>query len=378
MLFSERLSIHRAAVRAARRSPVCAVFAALMFCGGAAAAPQFFSSTSAWNVSIPSAGVTWSGAQATPNVVAGLDTWDNDNTWTNPFYTASSTTPLRPLLYNSNAWYKVYTGEWLRWGNSSEVEQVILASSSPMFPYTGNVFSSTSTTSWVLPGSYNKTINPPDPPASFYFSADMTPAPGPDGDRAVLQPNGRVLETYATIILGSGQVVALSYAVTDPSSRGDGWQNGQSASMLPHYAGRIYDDEIATGVNHAMSITVPPKFLAAKIAYPAYAFDRDATTSNPPYSAGVLPMGGRLALPPSVSNASLGLTTPEGLAIANAARRFGFIIVDRGGGGVTLLVDPKGSNPDSALHSWNWGLQADLNAIFSKVRRVQFPIATNP
>jgi hypothetical protein len=205
----------------------------------------------------------------------------------------------------------------------------------------------------------------------------MLPAPGPDGDRAVLQPNNRVLETYSTIVLSTGQVVALSYAVTDPSSRGDGWQNGQAASMLPHYAGRIYDDEIATGVNHAMSITVPPKFLAAKIAYPAYAFDRDATRSNPPYS-GVLPLGSRLALPSSVSNASLGLTTREGITIANAARRFGFIIVDRGGGGVTLLVNPKGSTPDPVLHSWNWGLQADLNAIFAKVRRVQFPIATNP
>ncbi|SFK14653.1 hypothetical protein [Methylocapsa palsarum] len=355
-----------------------AAFAALALCSEAAAAPKLFSATSAWNVSIPSSGATWSSSQATPNVVAGLDTWDSGNTWTNPFYVASNTTPcLQPLLYNSNAWYKVYTGEWLRWGNSSAVEQAILASSSAEFPYTGNVFSSIATTSWVLPPSYNKTMNPVSSPARFCFSADMIPAPGPDGDRAVLQPNNLVLETYSTIVLSSGQVVALSYAVTDPSSRGDGWQNGQSASMLPHYAGRIYDDEIKTGINHAISISVPPKFLAAQIAYPAYAFDRDAMRSNPPYS-GVLPMGSRLALPPSVTNASLRLSTPEGVAIANAARRFGFIIIDRGGGGVTLCVNPKGAALNSTLHAWNWGLQSDLNAIFAKVRRVQFPIATNP
>jgi hypothetical protein len=342
------------------------------------AAPRFFSATSAWNVAIPSSGATWSASLATPNALAGLDTWDSKNTWTNPFYTASAATPCQlPLLYNSNAWYKVYTGEWLRSGNSSTVEKAILDSSSVDFPHTGNVFSSISTTSWTLPPSYNKTINPSPPPAKFCFSKDMLPAPGPDGDRAVLQPNNKVLETYSTIVLSTGQVVALSYAVTDPSSRGDGWQNGQGASMLPHYAGRIYDDEIASGINHAIAVTIPPKFLTARIVYPAYAFDRDATRSDPPYS-GVLPMGSRLALPPSVSIASLKLSTREGVAIANAARRFGFIVVDRGGSGVTLSVNPNGSSPDPVLHSWNWGLQADLNAIFAKVRNVQFPLATNP
>lgn len=85
----------------------------------------------------------------------------------------------------------------------------------------------------------------------------MAPAPGPDGHRAVIQPDGRIVETYATIVLSSGQVVALSYSVTDPSSSGDGWQNGQTASMLPNYAGQLDDVEIANGVNHAIAITVP-------------------------------------------------------------------------------------------------------------------------
>jgi hypothetical protein len=313
-----------------------------------------------------------------PNIVAGLDTWDENNTWTVPFYTATDADPLEPLLYNANAWIKVNSGDWARWGNSSAVEGTILASSSPSFPDLGNVTSSISSRSWALPPSYNKTINPPEPPARFYFSADMKPAPGPDGDRSVLQPNGHVVETYATILLSSGQVVALSYSVTDPSSRGDGWQNGRTASMVPHYAGLIYGDEIAAGIDHAMSIAVPPKLLTARrIAYPAYAFDRDAMTSSPLY-AGVLPMGSRVALPPSVSIDSLKLKTMEGKAIATAARRYGFIIVDRGGSGITLMVEPNSTSPERALHSWDWGLQEDLNAIFAKVRQVQFPIDTTP
>jgi hypothetical protein len=205
----------------------------------------------------------------------------------------------------------------------------------------------------------------------------MLPAPDTDGHRCVLQPNGLVVETYATIVLSSGQVVALSYSVTDPSSLGDGWQNGQTASMLPSYAGQLYDNEIANGITHAIAITIPATLLVPIIRYPAYAFDRDATTANPPYS-GTIPMGGRLALPGSFSIASLGLKTPEGQAIAIAAQKFGFIVVDRGGSGITLRVQPNTPNQDAALHMWNSQLQADLNAIFANVQQVQFPIATYP
>ncbi len=74
--------------------------------------------------------------------------------------------------------------------------------------------------------------------------------------------------------------------------------------------------------------------LTTQIAYPAYAFDRSALTSKPPYS-GTVPMGGKLAIPSSVSIASLGLSTTEGTAIATAVQQYGAVIDDRGGGSVT-------------------------------------------
>jgi len=333
---------------------------------------QIFSPSSAWNLQIP-ATAGWGTRAATPNMTAGLDTWNAGNYWTIPYYTSTGANPLQPLLYNAGAWYYVSTGTWLRSGNSAAVEQAILASSSNVFPYPGNVFSSISISQWILPTSYNKTVNPPNPPAQFHFNANMLPPADTDGHMAVAQPNGSVVETYATIVLSSGQVVALAYAITSPTGLGDGWQNGQTASMLPSYAGLINDDEIIAGIEHAMAITLPAQNLAAQIAYPAYAFDRNAMTATPPYG-GAIPMGGRLALPPSVTVSSLGLYTAEGKAIATAAKTYGFIVVDRGGGGITLRVRPNNSAQDPLLHAWNPQLQYDLNAIFAKVRQVVFTI----
>jgi hypothetical protein len=337
--------------------------------GTSAPAAQVFSQSSAWNVPIPSVAV-YSASDAAPNLLGGLDTW-MQNSWTIPYYTSTTTDPLRPLLYNSNAWSKVYSGEWLRSGNSQSVEKAILSSSNNTFPYTGNVYSSTSATEWILPASYNKTISPQPGPAQFHFNAGMKPATGSDGHMAVAQPNGGVLETYATIVLRTGQVVALSYSITSPTSLGDGWQNGQTASMLPVYAGSIQDTEISAGINHAIASTVPASILTTQISYPAYAFDRGAL-KNKPYYSGNIPMGGQLALPPSITIDSLGLSTPEGKAIATAAKKYGFIIVDKGGGGICLRVRPNGIFQYPALHAYNWPLQNDLNKIVAKLREVSF------
>jgi hypothetical protein len=306
---------------------------------------------------------------AAPNVPVGIDSWDPTNEWSVPFYSATASDPRQPLLYNANAWSAVATGSWRRSGNSAAVEAAILASSVNVFPCPGNVYSSLSLTSWVLPASYNMTTNPAYGPAMFHFNPAMLPASGWDGHMAVKQPNGKVVETYATIILSTGQVIAYAYAVTDPTSAMDGWQNGKTASMLPNYGGLILDSEISSTIPHAMAVTIPNTTLAKAIVYPAYTFDRDAKTS---YS-GTIPMGGLLALPPSLSIASLGLITAEGAAIAAAAQKYGFIVVDRGGRGITIKgnpVKPK-TNFNQALHTYSWQLQSDIAKIFANVVLVE-------
>lgn len=300
----------------------------------------------------------------------GLDTWLEPDVWSIPIYTASSDMPLHAVLYCASAWNKVALGDWKRSGNSPSVEREILAQSQDVFPFAGNVFSSTSATEWILPKNFNRRPQTTDP-VRFHLTPEMLPAPGPDGHLAVLQPSGKVLEAYGAISLSSGDLVALSYSESTLQSDGDGYQNGQTASMIPVYLGVTDDAEIANdNIHHAMAITAPARFLSPQITYPAFAFDRNALTESPPYS-GYLPMGSRLAIPRDILLSSLKLRTEEGAAIAKAAQKYGFIIVDRGGSGFTIRIRRNSDRPDPHLHHPNKDLQSDLDVIFAHLMQLR-------
>jgi hypothetical protein len=303
-----------------------------------------------------------------------LDTWDPGSNWVVPFYVTGKDDPKVRLLYNPQAWAAVHAGSWRRSGNDAGVEATIFATSSDRFPDHGNVFSSTSPSDWVSPTSYTRAPAAATSGATFHVPASgFLPAAGADGHMAIRQPTGQVLETYGTIVLSDGTIVALSYAITEAgqSGNGDGRQSGQTASMLPSYAGAVLDSEIESGINHAMAITVPPTLLAPKFVYPAYAIDRDALTNSNPYS-GSLPMGTRLALPAGSKVSDLHLTTATGRAIAQAAQQYGFLIVDRGGGGITIRVRPAAKPSVPALHAFDEQLNRDLAKIFASLRVVVF------
>jgi hypothetical protein len=337
----------------------------------AAQCETLFSSASPWNTTVP-ATVSARSAGIAAGWPVGLDTWDPNGYWVVPYYEASESDPLVPILYNPQAWMAVFAGSWRRSGNPRDVEAAIRASSSQTFPFPGNVFSSTSTSGWTMPPSYNHLMNGTSGAATFHVpSSEFLPPAGADGHVAIRQPSGGVLEIYGTIVLSDQAIVALSYSVTDPAGLGDGWQRGQTASMLPSYAGAIVDEEIGMGIRHAMSITVPARLLAPQIAYPAFALDRDAMTNAAPYS-GALPMGSRLALPASIEVGDLRLVTDAGRAIAAAAKAYGFLIVDRGGEGITIRVRPTTSRSEPELYVYDARLNSDLATIFAHLAVVSF------
>jgi hypothetical protein len=357
--------------RSVRQTSFGFLLAVLLVCvagsGKAADCDLPFAENSPWNTAVSNTATHGSAAIAA-GLPVGFDTWDAKLNWVIPFYRARDTDPKVHVLYNARAWLAVYEGRWRRSGNSPAVEADILASSTVHFPYPGNVFSSTSTVSWSMPTSYNTLPDTGSKAAQFHVPASaFLPAAGADGHMAICQPSGAVLETYGTIVLSDGTLVVLSYSVTDPSGPGDGWQRGQTASMLPSYGGAILDTEIHSGIRHAMAITVPPSLLSPNYVYPAYAFDRDALTNGVPYS-GDLPMGARLAIPSQLRIDHLGLTTKAGTAIAKAAQDYGFVIVDRGGEGITIRVRPTQTPSEPALHSYDAQLDTDLRRIFAALR----------
>ena len=328
---------------------------------------QPFQAASIWNAPIPTTATYKADPKVAPLVV-GLSSWLPEDSSSVPIYQAAATDPTVTLLYNQDTWGGVASGRWKGVGNSAAVEKQIVAVSSSTFPYSYHTYVSQSATGLALPGEYDKIAPQPSTVMQLRMPSGVKPTVNPDGHMVVFQPDGRVLETFGTIVLSNNTIVAQSYKITNPSLNGDGWQNGITASMIPVYAGVIRQKEFEAGhIDHAMKIVVPAGLLHPSFVYPALAFDRGATTESPGYS-GDLPMGARLAIPHGVDLNSLGLKTSFGKIIAKAAQEHGFIVTDRGGSGITIVTESGIRNPE--LDNYDWQRDADLQKIFDTVKRV--------
>lgn len=324
---------------------------------------RVFSVGSIWNVplsnrwySVTEPKFNSIGAQAVE-----LSTWTK---WSVTEFYASPTDPMQQILY-AYTWPHLSDGSWKSFGNSAAVEKTILAASTPSFPIPSNVYSSQSASSWILPNYYDKLINPPTP---IHLPASAVPVTGSDSPMVVFQPDGTVFEAYAAIRLSTGQVVAMNYHITDGRGEGSGYASGTCASMVPVYAGIIRNSEFVEGsIEHAMKILAPAAVLKEEAVYPALTFDRNAETFS--HYSGNLPMGSQLAIPTSVDLTKLGLTTTPGKIIATAAQKYGFIITDQGGSGISVIVD--GGATFAGVGNYEWGVNADLMQIMKVVQTVR-------
>ncbi len=322
---------------------------------------RFFAATSDWNTAI-GASVT---ATAIPNIATyatGLTSWLSGGGNVAIYY-AQNTDPLVEVLYNSNTWSDVASGAWARSGNSTAVEQQILASSSALNPIPGNPYSTqTAGLYWNsslsgMPASYDAWHQT----AALYIHVPVgaLPTASSDGQTVVIQQDGTAVEMYSPIVLSSGQWVSEMFSETNAvTGSGTGADNGRTASMIENYAGVLRDTDVASGViDHALALAVPPAMLKAAFTGPALAFD----SGSGDYS-GTLAMGSHLGLAASVNIASMGLTTSLGAEIAKAAQVYGMYIVDRGGSGISVVTQNQPTS--AALGSWSSAEQSDLNIIF--------------
>lgn len=307
---------------------------------------QPFFSTSPWNYPIGTGAIYTTVANLT-NLSIGLN---YNNHWTCSVCIASSTDRVGTLHFRNDmwsllangitingTWYPVYNS-----GNPSVVENALLADANPL-PYEPY-----STTVW--PANFYSTINvgssEPSWPSgihhtndpywsrTFNIPAGAVPSPDTDGNIAIFQPNGWVLDCYDAVVLADGDIVCSMASYIDSAGSGDGYTSGRRASLLPSFAGMIRDGEVTSGtIKHALVCNMSPTILKEQALWPAVTWDTNAGYS------GTLPMGALLAIPANVNITSLGLTS-QGQVLAKAVQDYGLYVADRGGsGGMTILAD---------------------------------------
>lgn len=331
---------------------------------------RFFSDSSPWNTPVPSNAATTEpgGVDAIADRGwIGLSSWDATSSSIAIYY-ATTADPIESVKWVADSWLPVNSGEWRRTGNSAAVEQRILSEAEDINSYPVNTYSTQrASQEWNRGGAaptsqYDEWVQ--TEPLRVHVPAGATPPSDGDGSMVVIQPDGRALELYSPVVLSDGTLVSQMFTFTDAvDGSGTGADNGRRASMVPVYAGAITDLDVRSGdIDHALALLVPPSLLETAYVSPALAID-----SNPGYS-GSIPMGGRLVLPASADIASLGIDTPLGRMVAEAAQEYGMYAVERGGSGITIATQLSPS--ESSLQRYSQDVQDDLSAIFEAARLV--------
>ncbi len=317
--------------------------------------------------------VTWDSGQ---NGGGMLSVWQGSGQDTY-VYSAKASDPLVPVYFHPSASSKLISGDWEGHSNSSTIETEILSGIQDRFEDPNGTFiynpysTQDSTKVWHNGGqppasSFIPLEQPVHGPVYAYVPFGVTPSDDGDSHMAVYQPNGRVLETHATIVLSTGSIVCGMASFTDPTSRGDGRQNGRRASMTPNYMGLLNVRDIQAGeIKHALSIIIPARQLKLDDwVSPALAFD-----SNPGYS-GNNAMGTRLAIPWSFDLDSFSFNdTVHSPLVAKAMKHYGLYINDRGGSaGVSINCSQTLSEVDYGNYSFN--RQLDLEMMLRELKVV--------
>jgi hypothetical protein len=326
---------------------------------------QPFASTSVWNVPIsPSA------AYAPPTTdISGYTVGLSSFNWAAGSVTITQATdqdPLINLYYNGVAYvnmsYYSPPGDWERENNSGAIETEI--EDGP--PGTGynqtwdaweyNYYSST-------PFAGYKERTAAYWSLTAYVPADFVPTLDIDGQSAVFQPNGWVLEMSYPILMANGDIVAGAVSYTDPTGPGWGYANGRHASMIPNYAGTIRDGELTSEtIPHALSLGLGRDALAVGHKLPAIAHDINTTGYD-----GTLLMGTHLAIPDDVNLGALGLATTVGATLAKAMQDHGVYITEAGYDDVFVIQVEEGAGD---APGWSQPLQDDLDILVGELEVV--------
>ncbi len=160
-----------------------------------------------------------------------------------------------------------------------------------------------------------------------------------DSHMTILDPDGKHAHEFWYAKKSGGSFTAVSYAKipldgsgvnvsgyashnSDYLTYGWGATRAYGGSQL---GGLIRKGEVTQGsIEHAIAVAIPARYLGGRAVWPATSDDQSSDY------AGVIPMGTRFAIPPSVNVESLGLS-PAHLRLARALQKYGLIVVDKSG-----------------------------------------------
>lgn len=161
----------------------------------------------------------------------------------------------------------------------------------------------------------------------------------PNNSSAFLHPDGRTLDQFNVTTRTEKGGPLYGYRVTQQDIYGDGAYGGHLGSGLSSIGGSIRKGELLNDepIHHALKLDIWGKYLyynpnegTPGYRWPAILAD-GAAPSNYQGTNPALEMGALLAIPPSVTAESLGLTTKAGQKIFNALQDYGAYVVDDSG-----------------------------------------------
>lgn len=297
-------------------------------------------------------------------VAIGMQDWDGGL----PLYEALGSDLIWQVGFNANAFTLISDGTW---GSMSDND--IWATCTPVMATDYNPYATITADS---PGGsptpptfgtyHSKGVRNPFPitysTAPIFMPRDLAVGgANTDWTVVVVQPNGMVFAAFACKVLSGFRLACANYEITNSEQSGDGIQNGFRASMLPGYAGLVTTEDLefafaqdtqAVGttstevIPHRIGLLVPKEMLTLSggpFTYPASAADSQADAANA-YSGTKLLCGDILTLDPAASSgAEFGyffgsdswMKWPR--VLYNTFLQYGFVAVDRGGSGITLL-----------------------------------------
>ena len=197
---------------------------------------------------------------------------------------------------------------------------------------------------------------------------------GTDKEAIIVDPNGKdyyevwlgshnaSTNTYNVSYMVKNNVDGTGFASTPGTSEGI---RGAGASLL---GGLVRADELdAENIPHAIAMAIGSRqakaaSLGAQFVAPATVADGNAATA---YS-GTIPMGAHFAIPSNVDLSTIGLTTPEGMALAKAYQNYGGYVVDTAGNDTDNIAYLESGVTDKQYND----LQADVANIEKHIELV--------